>query len=58
MPNPFRGTLWGGEGVSRIIKKEDDIYLKFGHLDSSDNFLDRQTDRQILRFIGKLHFQK
>ena len=46
--------------------KEDDNFLKFGHLKNSDNFLgdrptyrqtDRLTDIQTLWFIGKLHFQ-
>ena len=36
------------EGVFKEVK-EDDIYLKFGHLNNSDIFLDKQTDRQTDR---------
>ena len=35
----------GGRGVLRR-SREDEIYLKFGHLKNLDFFLDRQTDRQ------------
>ena len=52
--------IYAGRGFSGV--KENDIYLKFGHLNNSDNFFcgqtDKQTDIQTLWFIGKLHFQK
>ena len=66
------------DNISRYISqgrvfqevKEDDIYLKFGHLKirtivlgQTDRQTDwqtdrRRTDRQTLWFLGKLHFQK
>ena len=49
----------GREGRGNILEEvtKDDIYLKFGNLNSSDIFFG-QTDRPTLWFVGKLHFQK
>ena len=52
---------WGGEGFLRRSNKRR-LYLKFGQFFLTDRptdiHTDRQTNRQTLWFLGKLHFQK
>ena len=52
-----------GRGGEEEVKEDDNkipkirLFKEFGFFSWTDRHKDRQTDRQILWLIGKLHFQ-